>query len=148
MRCIKFRAWDIEEKKMIEHNSQELVFIPCFDNLGADTHFKTEGWGDIDISHFDWASADLICRRFEIMQFTGLKDKNGIEMYEGDICLATLPKERFTVTIIYELSIAGFLFQWPDNTYESGMDEMTIDCFTNIKVVGNIYENPELIKEN
>ena len=77
-------------------------------------------------------------------QSTGLKDKNGKEIYEGDICLAALPEERFPIEVIWDKAVAGFLFQWQDNTYESGKDEMMIDLFTDIEIIGNIYENPKL----
>ncbi len=70
-----------------------------------------------------------------LMQFTGLKDKNGKEIYEGDIFLITKePQEDNTVEFYegeYQLSPHGFsLSDW----YEQG------------EVIGNIYENPELLE--
>ena len=126
MREIKFRAWDKERNEMFSVGE---IYISLK--------------GTIHLDMLKYRADD----RFILMQFTGLLDKNGKEIYEGDICLAALPEEQFKVTAIYEMPIASFLFQWPDDTYESGMDEMTIDCFTDIEVIGNIHENPELLEK-
>ena len=89
---IKIRVWDKQEKKMIEHNSQDMVFIPCIDSLGADTHIDAKKYlakkykeSDEYLSLFDWASADLIGGRYIMMLWTGLEDSGGKEIYSGDI---------------------------------------------------------------
>lgn len=67
-----------------------------------------------------------------LMQYTGLKDKNGVEIYEGDIVRYTLDGELFTMNI-------EFVFQ--DNL--TGYD---ITDENEPEIIGNIYENPELLK--
>lgn len=69
-REIKFRIWDIENKEMLE--VQELDFEPTF--YGGRIAIRPDQYND----YFD--TEDMI-----LMQYTGLHDKNGKEIYEGDI---------------------------------------------------------------
>ena len=67
-----------------------------------------------------------------IEQFTGLHDKNGKEIYEGDIVTDGVGKYK----IIYDLKLAGY------QPYCIFRDEPENYC----EVIGNIYENPDLVK--
>jgi len=81
-----------------------------------------------------------------LMQYTGLKDKNDVEIYEGDICRCLGGSEfngHYEYNRIYEVKWQG-----------SGLEMMIDDCgygwnyssgFEYIEVIGNIYENPELL---
>ena len=74
-------------------------------------------------------------------QFTGLHDKNGNPIYEGDIITFELfgDEEHSTMTngtIIYEDNLAWFSID----------EEFPLCAADNIKIVGNIHENPELLK--
>lgn len=84
-----------------------------------------------------------------LMQFTGLKDKNGKEIYEGDIYT-----QGRIVTCIVIFREGAFCGHWINKSPEtatpinwSGDDsELMVDNFCNqIEVIGNIYENPELL---
>ena len=105
MRDIKFRAWDIQEKSMIDADS---------------FYFSDEFEPFIDSSN----RAQI---GFEVMQYTGLKDNNGQEIYEGDIVLW----EDKYIKVIYDYRLLANI-----RDYTLG-----------VEVVGNIYENPELLKE-
>ena len=75
-----------------------------------------------------------------VMQFTGLHDKNGKEIYEGDIIQhshdGTEPRKAFEV--FWDAERASFSMRNSDG-YWPGIE-------TRFQVIGNIYENPELLK--
>ena len=117
MREIKFRAWDKKRKEMFYSDFQ----------ISADggIHWWKPEEG------YCWPRKDV-----ELMQFTGLKDKNGKEIYEGDILKYYYPhapeneKGR-----IKEIRWVGYRY------------DITDRCSKNWKVIGNLWENPELLKE-
>lgn len=116
MREIKFRAWDRVRKIIV--NVVMLSFEQ--DVLGFD-----------DSDAIEYGNT----RDFELMQYTGLKDMNGVEIYEGDIV-------RFDTNVqILESEV----------TYYHGMFTIKkygekIPLFTALKVIGNKFENPELLE--
>lgn len=80
----------------------------------------------------------------KIMQYTGLTDKNGKEIYEGDIVkdLAVLPEdeERDYISVV-EFKWGSFLI------YDKEKEKYNTVAHSTLEVIGNIYENPELLKE-
>lgn len=129
-REIKFRAWDKLNRLMIrsfaissETGSVWNVILP-----------PGETWEEKIITDD---------RSYELMQYTGLKDKNGKEIYEGDIV-----KNDGYFLIKWSLQVRwkvglGWVFgeDWPCiPLYDVGNIQM-------IEVIGNIYENPELLSE-
>ncbi|MFM1525252.1 MULTISPECIES: YopX family protein [Helcococcus] len=86
--------------------------------------------------------------RFRLMQSTGLKDKNGKEIFEGDICYWKDP-EPFNDEVIediFEVTWSDEFLRWAA-VNEGGINslyEFTDD--RELKIIGNIYENKELIK--
>lgn len=96
--------------------------------------------------------------RYEVMQFTGMRDADGKEIFEGDI-LRFKTTEKKTMRPISHVFWDNDRSKWmlkvtpelPDGDNVSGISNRrlaatTSDCW--FKVVGNIYENPELIQEN
>lgn len=125
-RKIKFRAWDKKTKSMIKEVYE----------IGLGNRNNPEKWlvGD-----------DRQTDNFELMQYTGLKDKNGKEIYEGDILRCYFDKNQ----------IADWLYlHFSDKVLEQGFFDEIVEIpeiYTksfpeNIEVLGNIYENPELLE--
>lgn len=122
MREIKFRAWNKSYKRWSDHCELELL---------------DDGDGIV---------LDYLNEEIEVMQFTGLKDRNGKEIYEGDIFDA---HSDFAV-VIFNTSTACFdiVLGWPDGDCEPlvGPDGWDPNYGSGIEVCGNIHENRELLK--
>lgn len=123
MRDLKFRAWDKVNKK---------ISLPF--NIYEYSEDQDSEYGRF---HFP-SIEDGGC---EIMQFTGHKDKNGKEIYEGDICSI-----GFNVQIKWDEEKARFGFSYVGGN--SIMDQFWHRCPKDIIVIGNLYENPELMTDS
>jgi len=109
MREIKFRAWDPVAKGMF--------FVKgCW--------FEEQG-------SYDETDLQEIAGNIILMQYTGLKDKNGVEIYEGDI-----------ITSIYNIPER---ISNPNITIED-IRHLPVILWETARVIGNIYENPELLE--
>lgn len=137
MREIKFRAWDKE---------RELVSgVEClqFTRDGSDMYKPI--LSAIKTFH----DAAFYPEKYVLMQYTGLKDKNGKEIYEGDIVKWVL-LERFDEDITEMISEVKFSEKWSGFT-PMAMDTDVEDGYynyrvTEVEVIGNIYENSDLLK--
>ena len=130
MREIKFRAWEPLNKKM--HKLDFALYE--FDESDINTHKFVLPPGRQGMQN-PYAMMNL--EAVKVMQYTGLKDKKGHEIYEGDIVrIGDYPP--------YEVIVNQFsMIHCIDN--ESGQEEL-FKYHKNCRVIGNIHENPELLE--
>lgn len=124
-REIKFRAWDGERLRSV----------------------NTIGWTNGEV---DWLDTPKyhgpIDEDIKLMQYTGLKDKNGVEIYEGDICEVTFSNDTYQYsesTMIYEVGSSLCAYRFLRNNKHFSLE---LSKAVKTKVIGNIYENPELLE--
>ena len=125
MRTIKFRA----------KNINGVWYYGCLvysNELDAAIYFQT-GNGSVNVMDWVYVNPETVG------QFTGLLDKNGNEIYEGDI----LDFNRLIVEVRFVRGVFAFLVNGDLD------EELCGDCRTDLfaKVIGNVYDNSELLKE-
>ena len=137
-RELKFRGWDEKQKKMFDRSD-------CLNLM-----YRTEGWFIFDWNKFertlnrthDFARAYYGCRTLvKLMQFTGLTDINGVDIYEGDIVYDSSAHCKW---VVYWCPESGSWGDQPTVPHSYGLYKSLEKCFT---VVGNIYETPELARD-
>ncbi|WP_053036683.1 YopX family protein [Staphylococcus haemolyticus] len=127
----KFRVWDKEEKKM--HKVKTIEFSRRGARIIHLAEVQSNGKGD----HKRWHSS------VELMQSTGLIDKNGVEIYEGDIV-------RYNRGVSYSVEKFPYSVKYIEGAFVFEHGFIQHNLFKNVKyvtVIGNIYENPELLED-
>jgi uncharacterized phage protein (TIGR01671 family) len=132
MREIKFRAWDKEYEYMYQnaYPFEHLVYVEMHDDDETFEQFKHK----MQKVNGKWFYF-IIAKDMELMQYTGLHDRSGKEIYEGDIVRFFPIEARGVIT----WADVGF-------TIVSSEHQRTFVLHPeNWEVIGNIYENPELV---
>ena len=132
----KFRVWLKKKKKMVA--TDDLVNISFEDEeICVQTLYFEEGLiteRDLDYYEFD---------EIELMKSTGLKDLKGIEIFEGDIVLVL----DSPYTVFYDNEKGSYRLKPHDDRWN--VDYMSnFSHGGNFEVVGNIYENKDILKDN
>jgi len=128
----KYRAWDTVKKIM--YSAEE---------LGADQEtLSVDGRGFVNVSGDSTRLSEFHTHLLPL-EYTGLKDKNGVEAYYADLC-----RDGFhnIWRIDWSIEYAGFeltLIEAGDKVFGE-IDKLNICRVTDMEVIGNIYENPEL----
>ncbi len=129
---IKFRAWDSTRKKWVYFNLFEII------NINHES-----------LTDDEWAFIQLE----RVGRYIGFHDKHNREIYEGDIVEFIIDQSKWIGVICYSDRFAKFLVDcsainggvWDFGV--AGIYEEVSNRITNIEVIGNIYENPELFEK-
>lgn len=150
-REIKFRVWDRALNKMItKENVKELLDTVNTGDCDTDYTYSRDEWypaydiliifdyfEDIQYGYIE----DTSTKRFELMQYTGLHDKNGKEIYEGDIVRIIVNNNIEKICRVeFKNGIFGVMF-----SKNKDLTAFPHFCNTTFEVIGNEYDNPELL---
>jgi len=127
-RELKFRVWDHDLKEFIEDSNADPHI--CW-NGTVYCHERQKEGGDVLVSGI---------RNITVQQFTGMVDKDGKEIYEGDIIFCKVYYGIEDRIGIVDYFASSFIVDWR-NQIDDPLDEIP-----DIKVIGNIFENPELLE--
>jgi uncharacterized phage protein (TIGR01671 family) len=134
-RTIKFRAWETEQRFM--YSNEDLIDE------------------EIELSHISHP-----CKTHIFMQYSGLKDKNGVEIYFGDILLEKNSKRPSGISdyhqdkrmlvqdSIHYISFTNINYNKQAEYYNTYDSSYYKDTMNNIEVIGNIYEQIHLLGNN
>lgn len=139
MREIKFRAWDKISGKV------RIIDSIAFDKQGKIKVINVWGYNLIEQEETRiHLSNKKELERIVLTQFTGLYDKNSKEIYEGDIVVfeSVFNKDKFVGRVMYYSGCKPILW---DGKYSIDLAETNKE---DLEVIGNIYENPELLEAN
>ena len=131
-REIKFRAWDKRLNEMVYSNKEDVFYI---NTKGAMFMYAVPKSGS-------GLKTEYVID-YEIMQFTGLKDSKGKDIYEGDILSYLFEDGYLSIGFVYwDTTTSSFMVD------EGGEPDPTwYEYLNNITVSGNIYESHELLEK-
>ncbi len=138
MREIKFRVWDKECYKMFHNITIKNIIKQTIEGVESGETFG------------HW----LNITKHELMEYTGLKDKNGAEIYEGDIVVENsypmyddgLCNYRCVVVWYSDQVCFGLEMHTVSERVRGCAVPKSIDEYENLEIIGNIHGNPELLK--
>lgn len=132
-REIEYRLWDPAKKIMLE--CYELIFVQG--GIKVSDGCTTQGWAKVNDTFKEKLTPSLV-----LLEYTGLKDKNGKKIYEGDICRDSM---GWVFEVLWDNENARFI------GCQSKPRGDTYICYVGrvpfVEIIGNIYENPEIIEE-
>lgn len=126
----RYRAWDRIHKTMYEVDD-----IVSIDFGKSEISVKTLFFEQTNRYDFD----DIV-----LMQSTGLRDKNGKEIFEGDIVSIETDEENVKVEVSWDSKHALFVFESKKYNEKEALGELFEDNSYPFKIIGNVWKDPEL----
>jgi len=130
----KFRVWDVKNKKVL-----------------PESYFAILGNGKLIVTlsgyYNDFTNTNQ--DDYVIQQYTGLTDSNDKEIYGGDILMyktGSIPTTGVIGQVLYEADEGGYIFQWERKGPNQHHINLNCDVAFESVIIGNILENPELLK--
>lgn len=136
----RYRTWIKTEKRMIK--TDDLLAID-YENevvMTQQVYFENGLPDDRDIYCYDFDE-------IELMRSTGLQDKNGKEIFEGDILACKTDDEVINLNIFWDEEHALFMFESKKYNEQEPLAELVEDNTYPFGIIGNIYENRELLED-
>lgn len=161
MNRLKFRIWDKQNKKWLENSNS----LNCYSNwtICPFTGNLVDYVGAIDGDHGDTFTSSPADEyyleelkiikepRYVVQQYIGLKDSKGVEIYEGDVVTFRPKSSKGPFYVVrYDSEYSMYVAKEYDQfTYSDEETDLPIHLGfeQNIRVIGNVFENPELIKK-
>ena len=135
---IKFRAWD-KENEIYLYNVQD-----AYDMLSGFVKYDDGENASYDECCF---SDFLDNKRYDVEQFTGLKDENGKDIYEGDIIVSKPNGTTYESPKIGVVTRSKISPGWCYATVADEYNIWTSGIYRTYEIIGNVHENPELLEE-
>lgn len=137
MRDIKFRIWDGAKNEWLASSNKDALPYYGFALVGEVMTVQSPPVWSLDEGNV-------------VEQFTGLKDRNGTEIYEGDICSFTSKTGKHVGTVEWTDDLAGFGLRMVKNNFLytfSELDTMGVNLDM-LEVIGNVHKDSELAEKN
>lgn len=131
----KYRAWNTEKK------------IMCYNNEDLGACYWDGAYGPKVGMINEYLNLPKHLRTYEYMQYIGVPDKNGKEIFEGDIVKRKIFDDYVVGQVVWlDIGFCGFMLKSGNSYYHIGKSEHTgkSDCD---EVIGNVYENTDLLKK-
>ena len=128
-----YRAW--------HHELGRLMSVKCM--FFQDSEIEEFELNDALMNDCITADPDEIV----LMQSTGLKDKNGKEIFEGDILACKTDDEVINLNVFWDEEHALFMFESKKYNEQEPLAELVENNTYPYEIIGNIYENPELLED-
>ena len=128
----KFRAWDKRFSEFVED---------FFVSEDGKIYKKTKDTG------YGFAISRETSNKIILMQSTGLFDRNGKEIFEGDILACKTDDEVINLNVFWDEEHALFMFESKKYNEQEPLAELVENNTYPFEIIGNVYENPELLEE-